>query len=174
MVSHLKVRRIIGVARAQGNVECWLAEVETRMRASVRKQAADAIAAYATTPRTAWVLQWPAMIVLAVSGIYWARGVEDGIAAGDMPGVLTQNTADLMGLTELVRGELTPMERMTLGALITVDVHARDVVAELVECGLKDAGDFEWAKQLRYYWRDDVVVDMVQARIVQFPLLPAA
>jgi dynein heavy chain, axonemal len=150
-------------------VEFWLAEVETRMRASVRKQCIDAIAAYTTKPRTQWVLQWPAMVVLAISGVFWARSVEAGVKAGNMPGVLEQNTTDLMGLTELVRGKLSKMERMTLGALITIDVHARDVVAELVECSLSDVSDFEWVKQLRYYWRDDLFVDMVQVRLCTQP-----
>lgn len=135
------------------------------MRASVRAQSLAALKDYAATPRTQWVLRWPAMVVLAISGVYWARGVEDGVAAGDMAAVLDQNTADLLGLTDLVRGELTAMERLTLGALITVDVHARDVVAELAACGLRDASDFEWVKQLRYYWRDDLFVDMVQVRL---------
>jgi dynein heavy chain, axonemal len=148
----------------QGNVEHWLGEVEARMRASVRAQTAAALAAYAATPRTAWVLQWPAMVVLAASAVYWSKGVEAGLAAGDLPAVLEQNTADLMGLTDLVRGELTPAARTTLGALITVDVHARDAVGELVARGVRGAGDFEWVKQLRYYWRGDLYVDMVQAR----------
>jgi dynein heavy chain, axonemal len=143
-------------------VEFWLGEVETRMRASVREQSLEAIAAYATDARTDWVLCWPAMVVLAVSGIYWSKGVEDGVAGGRMTAVLDKNTSDLMALTDLVRGQLTPMHRMTLGALITVDVHARDVVADLVACGLVDITDFEWVKQLRYYWRDGLFVDMVQ------------
>lgn len=34
-----------------------------------------------------------------------------------------------------VRGQLSEGQRQMLGALITIDVHARDVVQELVEAG---------------------------------------
>eukprot|EP00955_Chlamydomonas_euryale_P040523 351732-Chlamydomonas_euryale.AAC.21 len=73
---------------------------------------------------------------------------------------------DLLDLTDMVRGELSNQDRTTLGALITVDVHARDVVDELVHAGTSlRVTDFEWVSRLRYYWRDDVFVDMVQASI---------
>lgn len=48
--------------------------------------------AYATRPRTAWVRDWPAMVVLAVSQIYWARGVEGAVAAGKVQVGTTGNT----------------------------------------------------------------------------------
>jgi dynein heavy chain len=75
------------------------------------------------------------MVVLAVSQIYWARGVEQAVGDGAVPAYLKRCSSDLMDLTDLVRGKLTELQRMTLGALITVDVHARDVVQELVDAG---------------------------------------
>ncbi|GAX80571.1 hypothetical protein CEUSTIGMA_g8008.t1 [Chlamydomonas eustigma] len=149
-----------------GNVETWLGEVERRMRSSVRSQTSDSIQAYANTARTQWVREWPAMVVLAVSAIFWSKECEDSIKASKVPDYLEKCTKDLMDLTDLVRGNLSNQDRTTLGALITVDVHARDVVQELADAGSGlQATDFEWVSRLRYYWRDDVYVDMVQASI---------
>jgi dynein heavy chain len=66
----------------EGNVEVWLGEVERRMKASVRTQVIAAMHAHASRPRTSWVREWPAMVVLAVSQIFWARVVEDAITSG--------------------------------------------------------------------------------------------
>ena len=50
----------------------------------------------------------------------------------------------------MVRGELTKMVRMTMGALVTIDVHQRDVVDEMSNEGVSNMSDFEWLSQLRY------------------------
>lgn len=50
------------------------------MRGSVHKQAMDSLAAYAAGTRKAWVTQWPAMVVLAVSAIFWSKEVEEAIS----------------------------------------------------------------------------------------------
>ena len=148
-----------------GNVENWLHMVEKRMCASVRQQCHDSLVAYEQVPRTQWVRDWPAMVVIAVNSIFWSQNSETAIDGGAIPAFLEQSISELMDLTDLVRGKLSGLERSTMGALITIDVHARDVIQGLVNSEVKDTQDFEWVSQLRYYWRDDVKVDMVQASI---------
>lgn len=49
----------------------------------------------------------------------------------------------------LVRGRLSKMQRAVLSALIVIEVHAKDVVAKLVEQEVSSINDFEWISQLR-------------------------
>jgi dynein heavy chain len=49
-------------------------------------------------------------------------------------------------------------------ALITIEVHARDVIEKLVKAGCSTMNDFEWVSQLRFYWdkdQNDCVVKQV-------------
>jgi len=41
------------------------------------------------------------------------------------------------------------MQRAVVSALIVIEVHAKDVVAKLVEEGVSSVNDFEWISQLR-------------------------
>ena len=40
-------------------------------------------------------------------------------------------TAELNKIVSLVRGQLTSLERATCGALVTIDVHARDITVQV-------------------------------------------
>jgi len=55
----------------------------------------------------------------------------------------------LNGLRELVRSPLTKIGRQILSALIVIEVHARDVVTNMVDQQICDVNDFEWISQLR-------------------------
>lgn len=62
--------------------------------------------------------------------MYWTKEVIDAITNGGSSGLLTyanKCTQQLNRIVSLVRGQLTTLERATCGALVTIDVHARDV-----------------------------------------------
>ncbi len=73
----------------------------------------------------------------------------------------------LADLTKLVRGELSSLHRRIIAALITIDVHARDIVDSLHDGGVTDINSFQWQMQLRYYFEnEDIIVRQVNARFV--------
>nr|PNR26425.1 hypothetical protein PHYPA_031000 [Physcomitrium patens] len=150
-----------------GNVETWLSEVEIKMRQSIHWQCKHALVAYKSVARTTWVQEWPGQIVLAGSSIFWTEGVEKGINTNTMQEFFDKvQVGQLLGLTDLVRKPLKKLARLTLVALIVIDVHARDVVQQLINEKTAAVTEFEWVSQLRYYWENDGVwVKMVQASL---------
>ncbi|GLI65190.1 hypothetical protein VaNZ11_008652 [Volvox africanus] len=140
---------------ATGAVEKWLLDSESCIRRTLHKIAGDSLEAYARTERSRWILEWPGQIVLNCSQVYWTREVTEAIRTGGSRGLASyaeRCTLELNKIVNLVRGQLASLERATCGALVVIDVHARDVVAAMAKDGVEDTRDFKWESQLRYYW----------------------
>lgn len=78
--------------------------------------------------------------------------VTDAIATAGSKGLAQygkQCTDELSKLVGLVRGNLTKLQRATCGALVVIDVHARDITIQMSEQGVEDIHDFNWESQLR-------------------------
>ncbi|CAK0906755.1 unnamed protein product [Prorocentrum cordatum] len=136
----------------KGNVEKWLMEVQDSMIQCLTKVTGDSVDAYAVKDRKEWVLGWPGQVVIAVDNIYWTKEVAEAITNGTLPDYLLVLADQLGGLVELVRGDLSKLARRTLTAMVTIDVHNRDVVGQLAAEKLSSPKDFGWMAQLRYYW----------------------
>ena len=83
--------------------------------------------------RSAWVCRWPGQAVLAASHIFWTAAVESAFSAGAagvkaLYGALLRQLSELSAMVRGERGALSPLARLTLSALIVMDIHQRDVV----------------------------------------------
>ena len=58
----------------------------------------------------------------------------------------------LSKMSEAIRSNLTKQQRLKIVALVTIEVHARDILEKLIKSRTADASAFEWLSQLRFYW----------------------
>ncbi|CAE7187692.1 DNAH3, partial [Symbiodinium necroappetens] len=134
------------------NVETWMTEVENQMLAAVREVIKIGVESYIELDRTEWVLQQPGQVCLNSSQVHWTAEVEEAIGQAALSGYFEKLSDQLMGLVRLVRGDISKLQRMSIGALIVIDVHAKDTVEKMAKDNITDVFSFEWISQLRYYW----------------------
>ncbi|XP_037662920.1 dynein heavy chain 6, axonemal isoform X2 [Choloepus didactylus] len=156
--------------KARGNVEEWLGKVEEAMSTALRRLCKAAIADYQGKQRTDWVVTGhPSQVILTISQIIWCRDLtecletDEGNRVEALEAFEKVNFERLNALAALVRGSLPKLHRNIITALITIDVHARDIVSELVEAKVENVESFDWQRQLRYYW--DIDLDNCVARM---------
>ena len=148
-------------------VECWMLEFEDVMKVSIREVTEKSVLEYGTITREQWILNWPGQVILAASQVHWTKEVTDAIVEGGAKSLTTygvKSNEQLTNIVNMVRGELSKLERATMASLVVIDVHARDVVQQMAKDGVADPKDFKWLAQLRYFWEDDnLVVKMINA-----------
>ena len=66
--------------------------------------------------------------------------------------ILFSQISMLNKFSEMIRGNLTKIQRQKIVALVTIEVHARDVIEKMIKSGCGDVTAFEWLSQLRLYW----------------------
>ena len=150
-----------------GAVERWLNELTVMQQDSLRVILEAAVEAAVNwdvppvdkeKPRHTWLEDYPAQVALVASQIYWTEETQaalDELEAGTEDSVkryLGVCNDRLNALIARVLGDLKPDLRTKIIALITLDVHARDVVQKLIDSKAEGPGSFIWSQQLRFYW----------------------
>lgn len=151
----------VSTAAARGSVEKWLSQVEHQMLSSIKEETFDSWQSFKLSIRVNWITKWSGMVVLAVSQIFWSAEIESRLSSptpGGLKVYLDMLQHQLQDTVALIRNkDITNLERITIKALIVVDVHAKDVVEDLVKSGVKSLNDFLWLRQLRYYMIEEAV-----------------
>ncbi|XP_045470082.1 dynein axonemal heavy chain 7 [Harmonia axyridis] len=150
---------VIQTALARGQVEKWLVELETDMKKSVHNMVKESVEDYTKCLRVEWVLKWPGQCIQSISQAYWTSEVTEAIVIGgdSLEKYYVKCNTQIAKIVDLVRGRLNMQNRITLGALVVLDVHARDVLQDLIG-KVKNITDFNWLCQLRYYWTENQLI----------------
>ena len=148
------------LAKAKDNVEIWLDIVQTNMRDTLARAMKIGLHGYDNTDRKDWVTKHYSQAVATIAQISWCAATEGSILEMQSnPNALLEwyeeNVTQIQQLTELVRGKLDSVRRRIIVALVTTDVHARDIIESLVLATVSQLNDFNWQKQLRYYWDEE-------------------
>ncbi|XP_077989551.1 dynein axonemal heavy chain 6-like [Glandiceps talaboti] len=162
--------------RARGPVESWLGSVETAMfdtvKRCLKRARSDKNIVNLWKPETAeklkeslntwsdafddWVLSHPGQVVLTVVQIMFNRDVMAGFKSPNPNKSLILTKDKLIGhlncLAGMVAKPLSSYQRMSVEALMTIDVHARDIISNIIDLKVHKKEDFEWKRQLRYEW----------------------
>ncbi|EPY25664.1 dynein heavy chain, axonemal [Strigomonas culicis] len=147
-------------------VESWLTEIESMMKLSIRAQLEKGVTDFKTMDREAFILQSPGQVAIAVNQIMWTYECETTLKEhGSLAPYAPTAMKNLMVLVETVRKPLSNLQRMNLSGLITIEVHARDIVEQLAKDGVDSVFAFEWVSQLRSYWENnDCFLRQVEAQ----------
>lgn len=78
----VELKETISTAKARGQVEKWLLELEGVMVASVHKVIAESMVDYQKRRRVIWVRSWMGQAVLAVTMFYWTQHIHRSIVEG--------------------------------------------------------------------------------------------
>eukprot|EP00931_Biecheleriopsis_adriatica_P066335 TRINITY_DN4071_c0_g1_i5.p1 TRINITY_DN4071_c0_g1~~TRINITY_DN4071_c0_g1_i5.p1 ORF type:complete len:3484 (+),score=878.42 TRINITY_DN4071_c0_g1_i5:1149-10454(+) len=169
--------------KARGNVEKWLScegGVEEFMVKTMRQEVKKGWETYTQhDERKEWVRKQYCQVMITVGSIFWTLESEQVLLATEgnkvqlMGKWFQKNKTQLGGLTELIRDKLTKLQRSGVVALVTQDVHNRDIIQKLFDDKITSIQNFNWQQQLRYYWEPelegghgDCVIRQVDARIM--------
>nr|PIL99668.1 dynein heavy chain family protein [Toxoplasma gondii COUG] len=144
------------------NVLVYLANLETH----VRKQLHDVLEVAKINaenwevdkPREEWLRDYCAQVALVASQIIWTDEVSrcfeelEGGSENAMKDYKRVYDDRIEKLIRQVQQDLPTDLRVKIITLITIDVHARDVVESFITKKLTEASAFQWQSQLRFYW----------------------
>uniref|UniRef100_A0A7S1KLH4 Dynein-1, subspecies f n=1 Tax=Percolomonas cosmopolitus TaxID=63605 RepID=A0A7S1KLH4_9EUKA len=156
----------------EGPVEKWLKYVEDAMRAAVKRLLARCFQYSGVIDRDKWINEYQGQLLITASQLLWTKKITEALTKQQPKKALRAlrkkwNTY-LKQYSAKVRTKLPSLTRSKLIALLTIEVHSRDALDALYKSGCSNIDDFEWLKQLRFYWdeeKDSCVVRQTSAEV---------
>jgi len=147
----IQQKRNFQIKQSNSAVEIWMGMMLNELTKTITKVIKEGHTSYnkPETIRKEWVMSNKGQVVAVVCQLDWTNQCEFAIQSMDenpyaLQDLLDINKTQLEQLTDLIRSNLPSLRRKILIALITTDVHGRDIVAKLTSEGVCSTSDFLW------------------------------
>ena len=163
--------RLVPIVQAEGPVEDWLTALEASMRSTLKTllpACYDAMKKDGNNRRDKWILAkggqaeygWPGQLLITAGQIGWTKECEKVLIEAEKSHKqgalrpLKKKWIQLLSkLSDIVRQPLDKLNRLKIIAIITIEVHAREVIDKMAKANVSSQQSFEWLSQLRFYWQ---------------------
>ncbi|XP_041836758.1 dynein heavy chain 8, axonemal-like [Melanotaenia boesemani] len=160
---------------AEGAVELWLGELLQQQQVSLHSiiRASDLEINDEDFDLLSFLDKYQAQVGLLGIQMLWTRDAEEALryAADDKEIMPVTNKRFLNLLTVLIKQttyNLSKFDRVKYETLVTIHVHQSDIFNDLVKKRIKCVSDFEWLKQSRFYFKEDLDMVIVSITNVDF------
>jgi dynein heavy chain, axonemal len=157
--------RLLKAVQIVGNIEGWLLKLQIAMQETMKDTCERAADDCSELELREFVDRYPGQFALLGLQFNWTQQCTEALdRCRSSKTAMSENNKRQLGLLHELSGWTlqdlgSKMNRRKIETLITVQVHQRDVFADLTrfykERKVSSASDFEWLKQARFYWNPD-------------------
>uniref|UniRef100_A0A3B4XA16 Dynein axonemal heavy chain 8 n=1 Tax=Seriola lalandi dorsalis TaxID=1841481 RepID=A0A3B4XA16_SERLL len=160
---------------AQGPVELWLGKLLLQQQASLHSviKASDLEINDEDFDLLSFLDKFQAQVGLLGIQMLWTRDAEEALQNAEddreiMPFTKKKFLQLLSILIKQTTYDLSKFDRIKYETLVTIHVHQSDIFNDLVKKRIKSVNDFEWLKQSRFYYKEDLDKVLVSITNVDF------
>ena len=142
-----------------GSIEEWIGAILSQMNATMKTSLENAFKDMKALKPQEWVPKWHGQLLITSGALAYTKRCERALAAAKsgkdknaLRALRKKYVSFLRRLTEIVRsGDIDATNRNKVVALITTEIHNRDVIEKMIRSSCHDPTEWIWLSQLRYF-----------------------